>query len=91
MTTVGLEAREMATPSSTVWKYFQLTEKRTKVRCELCKRCLKFNSSTSCMWKHMKAFHRTELTSLEQPSASASQDEVAEVSNVNYRKFTEIV
>ncbi|KAI2662343.1 E3 SUMO-protein ligase ZBED1 [Labeo rohita] len=68
----------MATPTSAVWKYFNQTEDKTKVRCDICKRCLKFNSSTSCMWKHLKAFHRTELASLQRPSTTASQDEMDE-------------
>ncbi|KAL1251292.1 hypothetical protein QQF64_019088 [Cirrhinus molitorella] len=30
------------------------------------------------MWKHLKAFHRTELASLQRPSTTASQDEMDE-------------
>ncbi|RXN08539.1 zinc finger BED domain-containing 1-like protein [Labeo rohita] len=36
------------------------------------------SGSTSCMWKHLKAFHRTELASLQRPSTTASQDEMDE-------------
>lgn len=47
-------SKQGSTTSSSVWKYFSKDETGTQVTCNLCKKTLKYNKSTSALHTHLK-------------------------------------
>lgn len=46
---------------SEIWNYFKKNDTNTQVSCTLCNHKLKYSSSTSTLWHHVKTKHINTL------------------------------